>query len=186
MFRLGGWGYLAVLTGLNAGLRRGEILTRGWEDVRWTDGNHGALIVAEKRQVGFKVKTRKTRTIPLSPELREGLAHAHALAGRPSVGWLFPGVRDPRRPRGSFRYPLEKGCREAGLRRITPHTLRRTWATRMALAGVDRSTLIALGGWKDGKMLDVVYARVPAAHAIDVMSRNGVTGRPSRLAAAAK
>lgn len=54
------------------------------------------------------------------------------------------------------------------------HGLRHTWASRLAVAGVDRQTLIELGGWRDGRMLDEVYAHVSSVHKAEAMARSGL------------
>lgn len=186
MYELGGWGYLVVLTALNTGMRRRELLTRGWEDIQWSDGPLGSVLVCPKPSHAFKVKGRRSRAIPMSPELRSELEQEHARLGRPNSGLIFPSPRAPDRPRANFRHPLSKGCRAAGLRVVSPHALRRTWASRLARNGMDRAALIALGGWKDGKMLDNTYARITPIHAARQMMLLGVSGRPGPKALAAK
>ncbi len=57
---------------------------------------------------------------------------------------------------------------------ISPHALRRTWASRLARRGVDRATLLRVGGWINGAMLDRVYAQVSTAHIAEVMSQHGI------------
>ncbi len=166
--------YLAVLGCLNTGARKGEMLSRGWEDVRWDLGPHGTLIVGSKAEIGFRVKTGRDRAVPLTPELREALAARHAQLGQPLHGLVFPSDRDPARPRSDFRSALEGACARAGLPFIHPHGLRHTWATRLAMAGVDRRTLMELGGWADSRMLDEIYSHVPDSHKAEVMARSGI------------
>jgi integrase len=170
--------YLAVLGCLNTGARKNEMLTRGWEDVRWDHGPHGTLIIGAKPEIGFRTKTGHDRAVPLTPELREALTLRHAQVGCPSRGLIFPRDDDPTRPRADFRSAVEGACRRAGLPTIHPHGLRHTWATRLAMAGVDRRTLMELGGWTDSRMLDEVYAHAPDAHRAQVMARMGISEVP--------
>lgn len=167
--------YLAVLMALNTGARRNEILTRTWEDIHWDQGPHGTLIICRRLEDGFRVKKDRERAVPLTPELRAELEALHREVGKPKRGWLFPSPTDPRKRRKSFRTALVAACRRAGLPPIHPHGLRHTWASRLAMAGVDRRTLMELGGWKDGRMLDEVYAHATDAHKTDVMARMGIT-----------
>jgi integrase len=172
--------YLAVLMALNTGMRKRELLTRGWEDVRWEMGARGAILVDSKPQIGFTVKTRRSkRAIPLTPELAAALQEEHARVGHPEKGWIFPGRRDPKKPRVSFRTALNRACKRAGIEHIHPHGLRHTWASRLAMAGVDRRTLMELGGWSVGQMLDGIYAHVTDSHKDDVMGRMGITDNRS-------
>lgn len=166
--------YLVVLMALNAGLRKSEILTRGWEDIHWQQGPLGTIIISHKPEVGFVVKKGRERAIPLTPNLRHALEDAHEAAGRPSSGWIFPSPRIPGQPRKNFAQALARACRRAGLPRIHPHGLRHTWATRLAMQGVDRRTLMELGGWKEGRMLDEIYAHTTDAHKAEVMARMGI------------
>ncbi len=42
------------------------------------------------------------------------------------------------------------------------------------MQGVDRRTLMELGGWKEGRMLDEIYAHTTDAHKAEVMARMGI------------
>ncbi|MCP4920877.1 MAG: tyrosine-type recombinase/integrase, partial [Proteobacteria bacterium] len=150
--------FLAILMAVNTGMRKGEILSRGWEDVSWDRAHNGVLLIGPKPAADFQVKTRRSRVIPLTPELAEALRAEHELVGEPARGWIFPSPKDPSKPRKNFIKALRRACATAGLEPIHPHALRHTWASRLAMAGVDRQTLMVLGGWKDGRMLDEVYA----------------------------
>jgi len=166
--------YLAIAMALNTGMRRGEILSRRWPDVRFKDGLHGAIRVGPQPLIGFKVKTRDERVVPLSPELRAELEAEWKRLGEPRDGWVFPSPTDPERPRDNFKRALALACKRAGLPPIHPHGLRHTWASRLAMKGVDRKTLMDVGGWKTGRMLDEVYAHVTSSHAAEVMARMGI------------
>ena len=170
--------YLAVLGCLNTGTRKNEMLSRGWDDVRWDLGPYGTLIVGEKPEIGFRVKTGRDRAVPLTPELRSALETRHIEVGRPIRGLIFPKDTDPSRPRQDFRTALEGACKRAGIPVIHPHGLRHTWATRLAMAGVDRRTLMELGGWADSRMLDEIYSHAPDAHKAEVMARSGIAPLP--------
>lgn len=166
--------YLAVLLALNLGMRKGEILSRSWEDLDRSQGPHGTLIVGPQPTIGFEVKTRRTRALPLTPEVRAELDRAHAEAGCPSSGWIFPSPVDGSKPRKDFYTALRRACKRAGLPAIHPHGLRHSWTTRLAIAGVDRRTLIELGGWSNGEMLDDIYAHTSDTHKADVMAKSGL------------
>ena len=90
-------------------------------------------------------KGQKERVIPLSPQLLAEL-RAYWLKVRPQR-WLFPG-KDKRRQlcASSVQRACQKICREQGLPRITPHTLRHCYATHLLESGTDLRTIQALLG----------------------------------------
>jgi integrase len=171
--------YLAVLMALNLGMRKREILTRSWSDVRWAQGRTGALLVGRQDAARFDVKTRRDRVVPLTPEVREELERLHGEVGRPEAGWIFPASGGVNQPRQDFGIALRRACVRAGVPVVGPHALRHTWASRLAMAGVDRKALMDLGGWASGQMLDQVYAHVTPAHLEDVMARSGIGVPPA-------
>jgi integrase len=166
--------YLVILMALNTGMRKSELLTRTWGDVDWSDGGMGSILVCPLPEVGFKPKTRRDRRIPLTPELRQELAEHHLQLGRPSKGWIFPSPRDAGKPRQDFSKALARASKAIGLPRLHAHALRHAWASRMAMAGVDRWTLMELGGWQSGEMLDEIYTHVTSAHMHEAMRGTGV------------
>ena len=166
--------YLAILMALNTGARRGEILTRRWEDIRWDQGKRGALVIGPREEIDYQVKTRRTRLVPLTPELRSELQALNKDLGAPAQGWIFPSPTNPQTHRKNFRKALVRSCERAGITPIHPHGLRHTWASRLAMAGVDRRTLMELGGWKEGRMLDEIYAHVTDSHKDEVMGSMGI------------
>jgi integrase/recombinase XerD len=90
-------------------------------------------------------KGQKERLIPLSPQLLAEL-RAYWLKVRPGR-WLFPGKSKERRLcASSVQRACQKICREQGLARISPHTLRHCYATHLLEAGTDLRTIQALLG----------------------------------------
>jgi len=166
--------YLAIFMILNTGMRKGEALTRNWTDVRWDDGETGSILVSAHPEIGYDVKTRRDRVIPISPELRVEMEKAHTEAGRPEQGWIYPSPKNPRKPRATFNKSLARACVRAGLPHVHPHALRHAWASRLAMEGVDRWSLMQLGGWKDGRVLDEIYAHVTSAHVREAVMRTGI------------
>jgi integrase/recombinase XerD len=90
-------------------------------------------------------KGQKERLIPLSPQLLAEL-RAYWLKVRPRR-WLFPGKNKERQLcASSVQRGCQKICREQGLPRITPHTLRHCYATHLLESGTDLRTIQALLG----------------------------------------
>jgi integrase/recombinase XerD len=90
-------------------------------------------------------KGRKERLVPLASKLLEEL-RAYWRETRPTQ-WMFPG-KDPHQPLNAavVQRACKRACRDAGLPRITPHTLRHCHATQLLEAGVDTRTIPALLG----------------------------------------
>jgi len=89
-------------------------------------------------------KTKRTRSVPIHPRLRETLEAAQL----PHRGYLFPG-RGGQQPitRQACDLALRQACDRLGLRGYSTHSNRRTWATRLDKAGVRLRTIQDLGGW---------------------------------------
>ena len=168
---------LAIFMTLSLGLRRGECLTRRWEDIDWNGG--GKLHIRNQKMPGgalWQPKTRTARTVPLGPPLKKALAEAWLKEGRQGSGWIFPSKNGDGWPMKDFRRALRTSCRLAGLPELHPHALRHSAATRWAWAGVDRPTAMRLGGWKSAEMLDEVYAHSDEGRMEEAMVRTAVGG----------
>ncbi len=166
------WSWLAVLMALNTGMRSGEILTREWRDVKWDRGRNGILLVSHKPKIGWYVKMRRPRAVPLTRELRRALEEAREWDV--SSNWIFPSPRNPKVRRKTFSKALTNGCDRAGIERISPHGLRHSWASRLAAAGVPRRSLMELGGWKSSEVLDEIYSHVTDDQLESLMDRMGI------------
>ncbi len=121
--------------GIFAGFRKGEAVAARWD---WFDFE--ARIVQVQSGPGFEVKDREDRAVPLSADL-EAVIRAYA---QPS-GYLIAPHKLPGKYR--YRFDVRKGfaavCKAAELD-IHPHTLRHTFASRLAQSGVD---LFKIGRW---------------------------------------
>ena len=117
------------------GLRVSELVSLQVSDI---DGRRMVIRVLGKGQ--------KERLVPISPRLLQVL-RAYWLKYRPKT-WLFPSLdSDKRLTENAVRRLCDQGAERARLRkRITPHTLRHSFATHLLEAGVDLLTVQALLG----------------------------------------
>jgi integrase/recombinase XerD len=101
----------------------------------------------DSRQMVLRVigKGNKERIIPLSPLLLEEL-RAYWVKVRPTR-FLFPGKSKERKLcASSVQRACQKICKEQGLARLTPHSLRHCYATHLLESGTDLRTIQALLG----------------------------------------
>jgi integrase len=154
-----------VLVGVHAGLRiQAEALTLQWADVNL---ERGLLTV----QVAH-AKNGETRTVPLNSTLLAALRELREHARSPHVFAKRNGT-----PLRSIRTAFINACTTAKLDDVTPHTLRHTFASRLAMAGVDLRTIQELGGWQKLEMVER-YAHLSPGHkaeAIERIARNSPT-----------
>jgi integrase/recombinase XerD len=120
-----------------AGLRVSEAVSLKVKDI---DSEAGVIHVREG-------KGNKQRQVALGERLLLNLRKYWAKY-RPTGPYLFPG-RDPKEhiTRASFNKALRQAAQKAGIeKRISPHTLRHSYATHMIESGVDlRSVQLLLG-----------------------------------------
>jgi site-specific recombinase XerD len=112
-------------------------------------------------------KGRKDRMVRLSTQLL-GVLREYWRVRRPKL-WLFSGI-DPERPMdcGSACRIVQRAAKRAGItRRVSPHTLRHTYATHLLDAGVDLRTIQTLLGHANlkttSRYVHVSQARLRAA-----------------------
>ena len=131
-----------VTFALHTGLRLGEMLTLTWAQVDFKVGNRGQVTVR-----GDIAKDREDRHVPLTATARAVLdALPRGIKKSTPVFIGFSG-------RGNFYKLWYKGFTASKLnvdvppaQRITVHTLRHTYASRLVMAGVDLATIRKLMG----------------------------------------
>ncbi|MGH7390793.1 MAG: tyrosine-type recombinase/integrase [Candidatus Rokuibacteriota bacterium] len=149
-----------ILVGVYAGLRLlSEGLTLRWVDV---DLRRGLVTV----QAAY-AKSGRTRTVPLNRALRAALASLHQ---RAPEGAEYVFAQADGSPYRSIRTAFQTAVKHAGLKDVTPHVLRHTFASRLAMAGVDLRTIQELGGWAS---LDMVqrYSHLSPTHKAEAVER---------------
>jgi integrase/recombinase XerD len=142
-----------LLTLYGAGLRISEALALKPADV---DGKRMLIHV----RLG---KGAKDRMVKLSAQLLAALRDYWKLR-RPKT-WLFPRTSDPDRPMedGTAYRAVVRAARRAGItRRVTPHTLRHSYATHLLDAGTDLRTIQLLLGHRNLKTTSL-YVHVSQA-----------------------
>ena len=133
--------YEMILTALRTGMRQGEIKGLQWSSVDWRNRSIAVRhSYCDVRKVLDTPKSNRERHIPLDIDVLEML-HKR----RNNSGYVFMDGNKPfNSPRLSSR--LAKVCKKAGLRKITWHVLRHTFATHLAMNSEPLNTVQTLLG----------------------------------------
>jgi len=147
-----------ILVGIHTGLRiKSEALALLKADV---DLARGFVTV----QAAY-AKNGRTRTVPLNSTVRAALARRIEKA----PGAFVFAKRDGTRVH-SIKTAFDAACERAGLADVSPHTLRHTFASKRAMAGVDPRTIQDLVGWRSLLMVQR-YTHLSPAHKAAAIER---------------
>ena len=150
-----------ILVGIYTGLRvNSEALTLKKADI---DLRRRQLTV----QAAY-AKNGVTKTVPIHRDLVEPL---RGQMERSKSEWVFVKRDGVTRLRDNVR-AFMAACERARLSGVTPHVLRHTFASWLAMAGTDLRTIQELGGWQSIQMVER-YAHLSDDHkreAIDSLS----------------
>jgi len=138
-----------VITALNTGMRKKEILSLEWE--KHIDLRHGFILLDV-------TKNGERRQIPITPMLRETL---QGIVRRVGVPYVFVD-RDGNRLK-DVKTAFNGALRRAGIKDFHFHDLRHTFASHLVMGGVDLATIKDLLGHKDFKMT-LRYSHLAPAH----------------------
>lgn len=140
-----------VVTALNTGMRKEEILSLEWE--RHVDLRHGFILLDV-------TKNGERREVPINLTLRSTL---QSLIRRLDSPFVFTD-----RKGGRFLNVMRSflsACRRAGIRGFRFHDLRYTFASQLVMAGVDLTTVKELLGHKTLTMT-LRYAHLAPSHKV--------------------
>ena len=122
-----------LMTALNTGMRRGEILGLKWSQVD-----------LERRQIRVQqTKNGQDRVGPINEPLHEVFVALRATGGQNRL--VFPNP-DTGEPYTDFKKSFKAACGRAGIEGLRFHDLRHTFASRLVEAGVDLITVRDLLG----------------------------------------
>lgn len=143
------WHYPEFQVALNCGMRPSEQFGLTWNQVSF-----------ERRQITIQLsKTGRTRHVSLNSEAMTAL---RAVWDRPvRKERVFLGVDG--QPLTGYRHWFEPAIKKAGLKDFTWYSLRHTFASRLAMAGVDIRTVADLMGHRTIQMT-MRYAHLAPEH----------------------
>lgn len=156
-----------VITALNTGMRKSEILSLEWE--KHVDMRHGFITLD-------KTKNGERREIPINDTLRAVL---QGLTRRLDIPYVFYD-HDTGKPYKDVKRSFKRALRRAGVKDFHFHDLRHTFASHLVMAGVDLTTVSRLLGHKSLTMT-LRYSHLAPAHmvkAVDMLDMT-LTGKPT-------
>jgi len=133
-----------IITALDAGMRRGELLTERWEDV---DFARRLIVVSHS-----KTPEGESREIPMTARVFSLLWDM-----REDEGLLFTFKN---KPIHSIKTAWRNALRRAGIRRLRFHDLRHTFNSRLVECGVIREVRMSLMGHSLGDDPQATYTHV--------------------------
>ena len=142
-----------VEVGLLTGLRASNLLGLRWRDV---DLEAAVYTIPES-------KSGEALRLPMHPRV-QGL-----LTGLPRNG-VYVFAEADGEPPWDFTHAFAVAVKKAGISDLHLHDLRHTWASRLAMAGVDLLTIKELGGWKTLKMVER-YSHLSPDHKRQALGR---------------
>lgn len=149
------WTGLAALAGGSAG----EVERVDWKETKMTAG--------VLRMPGTKRETRD-RWVPISPSL---YALLDDVAPKRRTGLVV-------QPWGNVRRDLHAACDRAGVPRVSPNDLRRTFASWLVQSGVDLFTVSKLMGHSSTRMVEKVYGKLSKENMQAAIARVPAFQRP--------
>ena len=144
-----------VITALNTGMRKTEILTLKWNQA---DFKHGFILLEI-------TKNGERREIPINDTLRATL---QSITRRLDIPYLF---YDPKKgkPYEDVKRSFASACRRSGLMDFRFHDLRHTFASHLVMAGIDITTVKELLGHKTLAMT-LRYAHLAPSHKVKAVN----------------
>jgi len=181
------WIRLAILTGM----RQAEQFRLRWEHI---DFDRGLIALPETKAGGVQYVKLNGEARLLLQELdtkaakAQAVAEAEAIAGKRKTSpvrslWVFPSENPetPLDPRNFYRRVYLPKVKDLGLDGVTWHTLRHTFASRLAMSGATEGTIAAL--LRHGSTVLVRrYAHLSPSHlqeAVEKVSRFGRLEQPA-------
>jgi len=153
-----------VITALNTGMRKSEILNLKWDDV---DLRHNLITLRN-------TKNGEPRRIAINATLRETFSN---IMRRLDVSYVFfDGATG--KAYGNVKRSFNTACRRSGISDFHFHDLRHTFASLLVMAGVDLTTVKELMGHKT-MVMTLRYSHLAPKHMAnavkildDVLSKN--------------
>lgn len=164
--RVGQWFSDFILWMLHSGMRKGEVLSLEWRDVRHLPNGRSIVLVERSKADRGRIVTCTDTMAQILQRQQARLEERKNKAkgekkGRAVSSHVFPIAKM------TLRRKWELVREKAGLSDVTIHDLRRTHSTQAVVAGVDLRTLAGRLGHSNLSMLERHYAAIVGRAAED-------------------
>lgn len=166
--RLRPWQKSVIMVMVFSGMRPGEVSNLKFQDINWEENE--LIVVSDKNR---KTKTRRSRKIKLSPDLRDellflrenlpimrGAPRCKPFRARLAHQREFVFCHEDGRPVGSFRKSIGSAFKKAGILGASPHSLRKTFCSLLARRNIHVKAAQRLLGHSDPSLTLEVYTSV--------------------------
>lgn len=147
-----------VITALNTGMRKGEILNLKWRDC---DFRHNVIYL-------YNTKNGEKRDVPMNEQVRTTLIKVKK---HPESAFIF--CNKAGKPYGDIKKSFLTALSKAGIIDFHFHDLRHTFASHLVMSGVDLNTVRELMGHKSLEMT-LRYSHLSPNHkqrAVDILGQ---------------
>ncbi|MFC1718866.1 tyrosine-type recombinase/integrase [Candidatus Poribacteria bacterium] len=122
--------YALVVTAIHTGMRKGELFNLTWADI-----NFDKRMVTIQPKDDWSTKNYKSRTIMLTPDLYDVLRKHRIQHLEMGIRSEYVFTYNGERLRSNIKKSFARVIRMAGLKNVTLHTLRHTFASQLVMAG---------------------------------------------------
>jgi integrase len=125
----------------DTGTRPDECYRLRWEEITWSNGRNGTLLVANGKTAAAR------RVLPLSPRVKAILQRRWECAEKPLEGWIWPALTASGHiDHSSLKKQHQKALKTSKVRSFVLYSLRHTFLTRLGESGCDAWTLARIAG----------------------------------------
>jgi integrase len=133
--------YPLIITALHTGMRKAELLNLKWSDIDYQQG-----IITIQNKTDWHTKNYKPRMLQMTPFLCEILKEHKSLMDESGFDCEYVFTYKGERILQDIRKSFGSILKASGLKNVTLHVLRHTFASQLAMAGVPLMDVQALMG----------------------------------------
>ncbi len=166
--------YPLIMTALHTGMRKSELF-----NLRWTDVNFQQGTIAAQNRSDWHTKNYLPRTISMTPALHEVLQGHQTQQTELGYESEYVFTYQGNQLKYDIKDSLRTVLRKAGLKNVTLHTFRHTFASQLALAGVPLRDIQELMGHQSFQTT-LQYAHLSEEHVKKQVMRLPFANHPEK------